>query len=52
MKENKCFKCDESNHLNRDCSKFKKSRIAEMNVKKTKNSKKKNNLRRKRDENE
>jgi hypothetical protein len=40
MKENKYFNCDESDHLNKDCSKLKKSKIAEMNVKKTKNSKK------------
>jgi hypothetical protein len=33
MKTNKCFNCDESNHLSRDCSKFKKFRIVEMNVK-------------------
>ncbi len=32
MKAEKCFNCDESNHLNRDCSKFKKFRVAEMNV--------------------
>jgi hypothetical protein len=41
IKTNKCFNCDESNHLNRDCSKFKKFRIVEMNVKDdTKKSKK------------
>jgi hypothetical protein len=33
MKTDKCFNCDESNHFNRDCSKFKKFKIAEMNVK-------------------
>jgi hypothetical protein len=33
MKAEKCFNCDESNHFNRDCLKFKKFRIAEMNVK-------------------
>jgi hypothetical protein len=32
MKAEKCFNCDESNHLNRDCSKFKKFKVAEMNV--------------------
>jgi hypothetical protein len=41
MKAEKCFNCDESNHLNRDCSKFRKFRIAEINVKDdTKKSKK------------
>jgi hypothetical protein len=41
MKTDKCFNCDESNHLNRDCSKFKKFRIVEMNVRNdTKKSKK------------
>ncbi len=49
MKKNKCFNCDESDHLNRDCSKLKKFRIAEMNVKKIENSKK-NSLRQSRDE--
>jgi hypothetical protein len=33
MKADKCFNCDESNHLIRDCSKFRKFKIAEMNVK-------------------
>jgi hypothetical protein len=33
MKADKCFNCDESKHFNRDCSKFKKFRVAEMNVK-------------------
>jgi hypothetical protein len=32
MKADKCFNCDESNHLSRDCSKFRKFRIVEMNV--------------------
>jgi hypothetical protein len=32
MKADKCFNCDESSHLNRDCSKFRKFIIAEMNV--------------------
>jgi hypothetical protein len=32
MKANKCFNCDESSHLSRDCSKFKKFKIVEMNV--------------------
>jgi hypothetical protein len=32
MKADKCFNCDESNHLIRDCSKFRKFRVAEMNV--------------------
>ncbi len=42
MKADKCFNYDESNHLNRDCSKFRKFRIVEMNVKNdTKKSKKK-----------
>jgi hypothetical protein len=41
MKADKCFNCDESSHLNRDCSKFKKFRIVEMNVRDdTKKSKK------------
>ncbi len=41
MKADKCFNCDESNHFNRDCSKFRKFKIAEMNVKNdTKKSKK------------
>jgi hypothetical protein len=41
MKTDKCFNCDESNHLSRDCTKFKKFRIVEMNVKNdTKKSKK------------
>ncbi len=41
MKADKCFNCDESNHFNRDCSKFRKFKIAEMNVKNdTKESKK------------
>jgi hypothetical protein len=33
MKADKCFNCDESNHFNRDCSKSRKLRIVEMNVK-------------------
>jgi hypothetical protein len=33
MKADKYFNCDESDHLNRDCSKFKKLRVVEMNVK-------------------
>jgi hypothetical protein len=33
MKAKKCFNCDESNHFNRDCSKFRKFRVVEMNVK-------------------
>ncbi len=42
MKTNKCFNYNESSHLNRDCSKFKKFKVAEMNVKNDiKNSKKK-----------
>jgi hypothetical protein len=41
MKARKCFNCNESSHLNRDCSKLKKFRIVEMNVKDdTKKSKK------------
>jgi hypothetical protein len=41
MKADKCFNCDESSHLSRDCSKFKKLRVAEMNVRDdTKKSKK------------
>jgi hypothetical protein len=41
MKAEKCFNCNESSYLNRDCSKFRKFRIAEMNVKNdTKKSKK------------
>jgi hypothetical protein len=42
MKVDKCFNCDESKYLNRDCSKFRKFKIAEMNVKDdTKKSRKK-----------
>jgi hypothetical protein len=42
MKADKCFNYDESNHLNRDCSKSRKFRVVEMNVKNdTKKSKKK-----------
>jgi hypothetical protein len=33
MKTDKCFNCDESDHLNDDCSKFRKFKIVEMNVK-------------------
>jgi hypothetical protein len=33
MRADKCFNCDESSHLSRDCSKFRKFRIVEMNVK-------------------
>ncbi len=40
MKKNKCFNCDESDHLSKDCSKLKKFRIAEMNLKKIENSRK------------
>jgi hypothetical protein len=32
MKADKCFNCDESSHLNRDCLKLRKFRIVEMNV--------------------
>jgi hypothetical protein len=32
MKAKKCFNCDESDHLSKDCSKFKKFRIVEINV--------------------
>ncbi len=38
MKADKCFNCDESKHLNRDCSKSRKFKIAEMNVKRLKNA--------------
>ncbi len=42
MKARKCFNCDESNYLNKDCSKSKKLKIVEMNVKNdTKKSRKK-----------
>ncbi len=42
MKAEKCFNCDESSHLSRDCSKFRKFRIVEMNVRDdTKKSRKK-----------
>ncbi len=42
MKKNKCFNCDESNHFSKDCTKFRKFKIVEINVKKkTKHSKKK-----------
>jgi hypothetical protein len=41
MKADKCFNFDESNHLSRDCSKLRKFRIVEMNVRDdTKKSKK------------
>ncbi len=41
IKADKCFNCDESSHFSRDCSKLKKFRVAEMNVRNdTKNSKK------------
>jgi hypothetical protein len=41
MKADKCFNYDESSHLNRDCSKFRKFRVVEMNLKNdTKKSKK------------
>jgi hypothetical protein len=41
MKADKCFNCDESSHLSRDCSKSRKSRIVKMNVRNdTKKSKK------------
>ncbi len=41
MKKNKCFNYDKSDHLNKNCSKFKKFRIVEMNVKiDTENSRK------------
>jgi hypothetical protein len=33
MKTNKCFNCDEFDHLNRDCSKLRKFKIVEINVK-------------------
>jgi hypothetical protein len=32
MKADKCFNCNESNHFNRDCSKLKKFKVVEMNV--------------------
>jgi hypothetical protein len=41
MKADKCFNCDESSHLSRDCSKFRKFRVVEINVRNdTKKSKK------------
>jgi hypothetical protein len=41
MKKEKCFNCDEFDHLNKDCSKLKKFKIAEINVRnETKNSRK------------
>jgi hypothetical protein len=41
MKARKCFNCDESDHLSKDCSKLRKFRVIEMNVRdETKNSKK------------
>jgi N-acetylglucosamine kinase-like BadF-type ATPase len=41
MKAKKCFNCDESNHLSKNCSKSKKFRVVEMNVRNdTKKSKK------------
>jgi hypothetical protein len=44
MKTRKCFNCDESNHLNKDCSKSKKFKIVEMNVRYDTKKSKKNNL--------
>jgi hypothetical protein len=41
MKADKCFNCDESSHLIRDCSKLRKFRIAEMNVRDDKEKSKK-----------
>ncbi len=38
MKADKCFNCDESKHLNRDCSKSKKFKITEMNVRRLQNA--------------
>ncbi len=38
MKADKCFNYDESRHLSRDCSKSRKFRIVEMNVKELKNA--------------
>ncbi len=32
MRADKCFNCDESSHFSRDCSKLKKFKVAEMNV--------------------
>jgi hypothetical protein len=32
MKAKKCFNCDESDHFNKNCSKFRKFRVVEMNV--------------------
>jgi hypothetical protein len=32
MKADKCFNYDESNHLSRDCSKLRKFKVAEMNL--------------------
>jgi hypothetical protein len=32
MKAKKCFNCNESNHLSRNCSKLRKFRMTEMNV--------------------
>jgi hypothetical protein len=43
MKEKKCFNCNDFDHLSRNCSKSRKFRVAEMNVRElenTKNSKK------------
>jgi hypothetical protein len=39
MKTEKCFNCDELDHLSRDCFKSRKLRIAEMKVE-NENSKK------------
>jgi hypothetical protein len=33
MKAKKCFNCDESDHLSKNCSKFRKLKVVEMNVK-------------------
>ncbi len=42
MKKKKCFNCDKSNHFNKNCSKSRKFRIVEMNVRNdTKKSRKK-----------
>jgi vacuolar-type H+-ATPase catalytic subunit A/Vma1 len=41
IKANKCFNCNELDHLNKDCSKFRKFKVVEINVRNdTKDSKK------------
>jgi hypothetical protein len=45
MKTNKCFNCDESNHFNHDCSKFKKFKSLKWTWEMIQKNREKNNLR-------